>query len=273
MPELPEVETITRDLQPRVVGREIVSVELYWPKALEKPSPEDFVKGIAGRRIESLSRRGKYLIFRLSGEKYLIVHLRMTGRLMHRSGEEAEDPHTRAIFELDDGSQLRYTDPRKFGKLWLVDDPNEVVGKLGPEPFSADFTCDYLAGILAKRSGPVKPLLLDQTLIAGIGNIYADEALFLAGIHPKRSARSLSRPEVVRLHNAIRSVLKLGIANRGTTLSDYRDAFGEKGRHQEFLKVFRHAGKPCPVCGTMIQRIVLGGRGTFFCPRCQLEAR
>lgn len=269
MPELPEVETIKRDLQPRVIGRTITGVHLYWSGAVAKPSADELVGQTAGRRIEAISRRGKYLILGLSGGKHLIVHLRMTGRFMHRSAGDPEDTYTRAVFELEDGSQLRFADLRKFGRLWLVDDPEEVVGKLGPEPLGEEFTIDYLAGALAKRSLPVKALLLDQTIIAGIGNIYADEALFLARIHAKRVARSLSGEEIARLHQAIRAVLALGIANRGTTLSDYRDAFGLKGRQQEALKVFRRVGKSCPVCGTPIERIVAAGRGTFFCPRCQ----
>ncbi|MBI2865464.1 MAG: bifunctional DNA-formamidopyrimidine glycosylase/DNA-(apurinic or apyrimidinic site) lyase [Chloroflexi bacterium] len=269
MPELPEVETIKNDLQPRVLGRSIVGVKLEWTGAVETPTAGGFTAESAGRRIESLTRRGKYLVFGLSGGKYLIVHLRMTGRLLYRGDDEAADPYTRAVFKLDNGDELRFADLRKLGRLWLVEDAGRIVGKLGIEPFDDEFTAEALVGLLAGRSGPIKSLLLDQGLVAGVGNIYADEALFLAKIHPKRGAGSLETEEVGRLRDAIRAALAKGIENRGTSFSDYRDAFGERGKQQESLLVHRRAADPCPVCGTKIEKITVGGRGTYFCPHCQ----
>ncbi|MDO8674294.1 MAG: bifunctional DNA-formamidopyrimidine glycosylase/DNA-(apurinic or apyrimidinic site) lyase [Dehalococcoidia bacterium] len=269
MPELPEVETIKNDLQPKVVGCHITGVRLDWSGAVDTPSPEEFAKEVVGRRIESLSRRGKYLIFGLSDGKYLIVHLRMTGRLLYRGVGEEPDPYTRAVFSLDDGDELRFADLRKFGRLWLVDECSGVLAKVGMEPFCDEFTTGALAAMLADKTGPIKSTLLDQSLVAGVGNIYADEALFLARIHPKLRGGSLSRQEVVFLHDAIRVVLAMGIENRGTTFAEYRDAFGEIGRQQETLRVHRRAGQPCPVCGANIEKITVGGRGTYFCPNCQ----
>jgi len=267
MPELPEVETIRRDLEPLVLGATIVGVEIYWPGSIARPSPQEFEDLTPGRTILRLGRRGKYLIFVLSGGWNLIVHLGMTGRLLVDRVER--DKHTRALFHLEDGHNLLFVNMRKFGRLYLVKDAQEVVGRLGPEPLEAEFTPQRFAHLLANRRGALKPLLLNQRFLAGLGNIYADEALFVAGLHPQRRADTLSPEDVKRLCRAIRLVLKEGLKDGGTTLEAYRRPNEEKGRHQERLQVFQRTGGPCPRCGASIERIVLGGRGTYLCPRCQ----
>ncbi len=267
MPELPEVETIRRDLEPLILGSTIVGVELFWPGSIARPAAHAFEDLVTGRTILRLERRGKYLIFVLSGGWNLIVHLAMTGRLLVDRGEM--DKHTRALFHLEDGHNLLFVNMRKFGRLYLVKDAEEVVGRLGPEPLAAEFTPQLLAHLLANRRGALKPLLLNQRFLAGLGNIYADEALFVAGLHPQRRADTLNPEEVRRLYRAIRLVLKEGLKDGGTTLEAYRRPNEEKGRHQERLQVFRRTGGPCLRCEGTIERIVLVGRGTYFCPRCQ----
>jgi len=267
LPELPEVETIRRDLEPLLLGATITGVEIYWPGSIARPSAQEFEALIIGRTVLRLDRRGKYLIFVLSGDWNLIIHLAMTGHLLVDQGER--DRHTQAVFHLEDGRNLLFVDMRKFGRLYLVEDIQEVVGQLGPEPLEAEFTPQKFTHLLAKRRGALKPLLLDQRFLAGLGNIYADESLFVAGLHPQRRADSLNQKEAKRLGRAIRLVLKEGLKDGGTTLAAYRRPNEEKGRHQERLQVFQRTGGPCPRCGATIQRIVLGGRGTYFCPRCQ----
>ena len=271
MPELPEVETIRRDLLPIVVGRTITGawVSPNAPRLVQLLPPDEFCRQIAGRRIEDIDRRGKYLLFRLDGGLHWGVHLRMTGRLLHDVNECPETPYLRATFGLDDGAWLCFVDLRKFGTMWLVDDESLVTSKLGPEPLSDDFTPAYLHALLKRRSAPIKAALLDQSAIAGIGNIYADEALFIAGISPKRAANSLSKPRVARLHAAIREALELALGDRGSSFRDYLDASGREGGHHLKVKVFRRTGLPCYVCGRPITRIRLGGRSTHFCPKCQ----
>jgi len=225
---------------------------------------------IKGQRILDIKRRGKYIIFALSGGDNLIFHLKMTGQLLVRSNTAEIGRYVRMVFHLDDSRQLRFADMRKLGRVYLVDDAEAIVGTLGPEPLADDFKLEDFAQILRGRSGRIKPLLLNQRFIAGVGNIYANEILFAAGIHPLRKADTLAPAEVEALYHAIRQVLRQAIAERGTTFDGaYRDARGRRGRHQESLKIFRREGKPCPRCGTPIARIVLGGRGTYFCPRCQ----
>jgi len=267
LPELPEVETIRRDLEPLVLGATIVGVEIFWPGSIARPSAQGFEDLITGQTILHLGRRGKYLIFVLSGGWTLIIHLGMTGRLLLNQVEK--DKHTRALFHLEDGRNFLFVNMRKFGHLYLVKDAQEVVGRLGPEPLAAEFTPQRLAHLLANRRGALKPLLLNQRFLAGLGNIYADEALFVAGLHPQRRADTLNPEEVGRLCRAIRLVLKEGLKDGGTTLEAYRRPNEEKGRHQERLQVFQRTGGPCPRCGATIERIVLAGRGTYFCPRCQ----
>jgi formamidopyrimidine-DNA glycosylase len=231
--------------------------------------PDEFCRQLAGRLIEDVSRRGKYLLFRLDAGLLWAVHLRMTGRLLHGQAGCPETPYLRARFRLDDDSSLCFIDLRKFGTMWLVDDESLVTSKLGPEPLSDDFTSAYLRGLLGRRSAPIKATLLDQSAIAGIGNIYADEALFAARISPKRAADSLSRQAVGRLHAGIRQVLEEALGDRGSSFRDYLDASGREGGHQLKVKVFRRTGEPCFECGSPITRVKLGGRSTHFCPKCQ----
>ena len=269
MPELPEVETIVRGLREPLIGCGFTGVRVGWENLVARPSVKEFEQGLVGQRILGLKRRGKYLVFALSDGGSLIIHLRMTGRLLLKSSTDELDKHDHLIFELDDGRELRFNNVRKLGRVYLVDDEDEIVGRLGPEPLDDDFApADFIA-LLSARRGKIKPLLLNQRFIAGIGNIYADEALFAAHIHPERRADTLIAGEIERLYQAIRQVLRQGIENRGTTLTAYRDAEGKEGSNQEYLQVFRRAGQPCPRCGTPIERGVVGGRGTYFCSKCQ----
>jgi formamidopyrimidine-DNA glycosylase len=235
------------------------------------PSPEAFAHRLIGQYIEGLDRRGKYLILRLASGEALILHFRMSGSLLLAPQGEL-DPYCRAVFVLDDGARLCFRDPRKLGKLWLVDDENVVVGGLGPEPLGPDFTTDDLAQRLDNHSAPIKALLCDQSLLAGVGNMYADEALFAAGIHPLRKADSLSAEEIARLHNALRRVLNAAIDSCGASISDYWRPDGEAGTAQFVFKVAHRGGQPCPVCATPIERIPIRGRGSYFCPNCQKES-
>jgi formamidopyrimidine-DNA glycosylase len=271
MPELPEVETIRRDLTPLVIGRTITEawVSPNAPRLVQLMPPGEFCRLIAGRRIEGISRRGKYLLFHLDNSFSWAVHLRMTGRLLHDESGCPETPYLRARFRLDNGAWLCFVDLRKFGTMWLVDDESLVTAGLGPEPLNDDFTPAYLHALLKRRSAPVKAALLDQSAVAGIGNIYADEALFIAGINPRRAANSLSKKRTVRLHAAIREALELALGDRGSSFRDYLDPSGREGGHQLKVKVFRRTDQPCYVCGTAIQRVRLAGRSTHFCPKCQ----
>ena len=276
MPELPEVETIRRDLLPRIVGRTIVGFHLSpgASRVIREARPAAFARRIVGRRIDDLLRRGKYLLFQLDGSRpplYLAVHLRMTGSLLYRRAGDPADAYVRAVVALDDGSELRYADLRKLGQIWLVDSPEEAIGVMGPEPLDSTFSAATLQEILNGRRAPIKAVLLDQRAIAGLGNIYTDEALFAARINPLRPANTLSGMEIRRLHRAIRRVLNDALGNRGSSFRDYVDAAGREGQHQLRVKVFRRTGQPCYVCGTKIARTKVGGRSTHFCPRCQGE--
>ncbi|MGB6836383.1 MAG: bifunctional DNA-formamidopyrimidine glycosylase/DNA-(apurinic or apyrimidinic site) lyase [Dehalococcoidia bacterium] len=275
MPELPEVETLRRDLRERVLGRTFVEVWVS-PEAarlVQGQSPEEFRQALVGRRIEDIGRRGKYLDFNLSDGQHLVVHRRMSGNFLHRRNGAAPDPYLRALFRLDDGSELRYCDMRKFGSMWLVADPATVLAGLGPEPLEPDFTPAELERRVGHRAASIKAVLLDQRTIAGLGNLYSDEALFAARIHPQRPARSLSSEEIRRLHGGIVAALEQGLRNRGsslgTTLRDHVNLDGMPGRNQDRVKVFQRSGEPCYTCGTPIERIRVGGRSTHFCPRCQ----
>ncbi len=270
MPELPEVETIRRDLMPLVLGRTIVEARVSpdAPKLVQLLPPEELCRVLSGQRIDDVARRGKYLLFRLASGLVWVVHLRMTGSLQYSSSGCPADLHLRARFRLDDGSWLCYRDLRKLGMMWLVDDESMVVGKLGPEPLGEEFGPQELRPLL-RRSAPVKSVLLDQAAIAGIGNIYADEALFVARINPRRAARGLSRQASDRLHAAIRQVLVEAMGNRGSSFRDYVDSAGREGMHQLHVRVFRRTSQPCYDCGTPIRRVKVGGRSTHFCPRCQ----
>ncbi len=271
MPELPEVETIRRDLLPVMRGRTIVEawVSDNAPRLVQLLTRDEFCRGLAGRRIEDISRRGKYLLFHLDKSLFWVVHLRMTGRLQHHDSACPQTPYLRASFRLDDGSSLCYVDVRKLGMMWLVDDESLVTGKLGPEPLGEGFTVAELRRLLQRRAAPIKAVLLDQGALAGVGNIYADEALFAARINPRRAANTLSKPATERLHAGIRQVLEDALGDRGSSFRDYVDGRGREGGHQLNVKVFRRTGLPCYQCGTPIRRIRLRGRSTHFCPKCQ----
>jgi formamidopyrimidine-DNA glycosylase len=271
MPELPEVETIVNQLRPRLLGRRIESVWIGWERIVDRPGVEEFRHRLRGQEFSSVQRRGKFLLFTLGGGDTLLVHLRMTGRLLLQASGARQDQHTHAVLGLEDGLWLHYRDVRKFGRLYLVRDAAEVVGGLGPEPLAADFDAAALEEQLATRRARIKSLLLDQRVVAGVGNIYADEALFRSGIHPLRLGKDLTADESARLHGAVRAVLSEAIAHGGSTLQDYQSAGGEPGRFQEQLQVFRRQGEPCPCCGTVLERIRVAGRSTHFCPRCQRE--
>ncbi|MFW6125627.1 MAG: bifunctional DNA-formamidopyrimidine glycosylase/DNA-(apurinic or apyrimidinic site) lyase [Chloroflexota bacterium] len=268
MPELPEVETIRSDLSRSTLGRAFVGVSLNWPQMVLSPSPQAFIQGLVGREVKEVDRRGKYLIVRLDSGLSVILHFKMSGSLLFaREGET--DPYCRALFDLDDGTRLCFRDPRKLGKMWLVDDERTVVGRLGPEPLAPHFTEEVLARCLQPHHAPVKALLCDQTVLAGVGNMYADEALFAAGIHPLTRGDALSGSEVSRLHGALRTVLGQAVKGHGASITDYWRPNGARGTAQFEFKVAHRGGQPCPVCGTPIERVAIRNRGSYFCPGCQ----
>ena len=268
MPELPEVETIKNELIPHVVGHRITGIDLLWKGIVRQPPPEEFCSRLAGQKVTGVQRRGKYLIFTL-GHGVWILHLKMSGSLLVKPAWDKPDKYTRAIFHLNQGTGLYFRDVRKLGVMWLVQDENEIVGKLGPEPLEDAFTPQVLADILSRRSAPIKALLCDQEAIAGIGNMYADEALFAARINPLRRGGSLSREEIERLHHAIKEVLLTAIGNKGASILNYYRPGGELGSAHFDFKVAHRRDEPCPVCGTPIERIAIRNRGTYFCPKCQ----
>ncbi len=268
MPELPEVETIKNELLPHILGREVTAVTLLWEGIVKLPSVEEFCSRIIGQRITGLTRRGKYLLFSLSGGEVLVMHLKMTGSLLLDSDD---DGFARAVFHLDDGTRLSFRDPRKFGAIWLTADGNDVTSRLGPEPLEAGFTPEVLAQRLRHRVAPIKAILTDQSFLAGVGNMYADEALFEVKIHPLRQGGSLSRDEIERLYSAIRRVLQAAISNKGASVRNYFRPSGEMGTAHFEFRVAHGLGKSCPNCGTPIRRITVRNRGTYFCPKCQPE--
>lgn len=272
MPELPEVETIVRDLCPLLVGRTIVGARVHWQRTIAAPGARAFARQIRQRKICAITRRGKYLVFHLRGAdaltRYLLIHLRMTGGFHLVARGAPRDKHIHVGLQLDNGAELRFRDPRKFGRMWLVDDPAQVVGALGPEPLELSAR-DFHARI-AQRRGKLKPLLLDQTFLAGIGNIYADESLWYARLHPLRRVETLTRVERARLYRAIRRVLTRAIAVGGTSIDVmYRRVNGMSGGFTQSLRAFDQEERPCRRCGTPIHKIVVGQRGTHFCPTCQ----
>jgi len=265
MPELPEVETIKNELTPHVIGRSVSDVSLLDERIVRQPLAEEFCARLIGQKITGVERRGKYLIFSLSSGQALIIHLKMTGSLWLKEPGK----FVRAIIHLDDGTNIYFRDPRKFGVMWLVDDKESVASRLGPEALGRDFSAKVLAERLSKRTAPIKALLCDQKLIAGIGNMYADEALFRAKIHPLRAGGSLSKKEVERLHKAIRQVLSAGINEKGASTDTYFRPSGEKGSAHWQFRVAHRRGESCPICGTPLERIVVRQRGSYFCPKCQ----
>jgi formamidopyrimidine-DNA glycosylase len=292
MPELPEVETVARDLQRWIAGARITDAEVRWDRTIAHPQPsEAFVAELRGAEISRVGRRAKSVLIHLADGRVMTVALRMTGALIVAPAETPDDPYARVVFHLADGRQLRYRDVRKFGRIGLWEGGGlrrraagrgrrvaerrapyrvgDVFGRHGPEPLARSFSSDRFAARLRGRSARLKTLLLDQSFIAGVGNIYADEALWHARLHPLRAADSLTPEEMRRLHRAVRSVLRQGIANRGASFSDYVGADGEPGSNAERLFVYRRTGEPCLRCGQAIERIVVGQRSTHFCPRCQ----
>ena len=275
MPELPEVETIRRDLEPLVAGRRITGVEVdpATIHLLAGAPIETLRANLVGRTVTAIGRRGKYLMFSLDDGRVFVVHLRMTGRLVWRSHDAPVEQFQRAVIELDNGYDLRWADLRKFGTWRLHESVAEVIGKLGPEPIDDSLTLKEFRARLANRTAPVKAVLLDQRRFAGLGNIYVDEALYEARIRPDTPAGKVSPAATKRLFASSRSVLERGIENRGASFKDYVDGQGEKGSQHMHVQVFRRTGKPCYRCGSTIQRTVVGGRATHFCPRCQPKAR
>jgi formamidopyrimidine-DNA glycosylase len=279
MPELPEVETIARKLRPELVGRRIVKADLLWPRTLATPTPAEFQKQIEGQDIRTISRRAKYFVMELS-DYYLFVHLRMSGDLYIKEVDTTPEKHDRLILDLTPDlfaehpggaperrgeTKLVFNDTRKFGRVWLVHDPDEVVGGLGPEPLSDEFTAQMLYEGLQSRHRQLKPLLLDQSFLAGMGNIYTDEALHKARLHPLAVSDSVNREQAQALWEAIREVLQEGIRRNGASIDwAYRG-----GEFQNYFRVYDREGQPCPVCGTAIERLVVGQRGTHVCPNCQ----
>ena len=270
MPELPEVETIRRGLisgsdgVPSLVHQRITSVDLFWPKAVASPDPLQFIQGLQQREIVSLSRRGKFLLINLD-HGTLIFHLRMSGDLRMQPAGEPTQKHDRLQLNFNSGWKLVFNDTRKFGRAWLTEDPQKVLSGIGSEPLDPDLTPDKFHAMLQVRSRQIKPLLMDQRFLAGLGNIYTDEALFSAGIHPLRRSDTLIQPEAERLLAAIREVLQQGILAKGASI----DWVYRGGDFQNHFQVYKRTGSPCPRCGTPIQRIVVGQRSTHFCPVCQ----
>jgi formamidopyrimidine-DNA glycosylase len=268
MPELPEVETIARTLRPALIGKTILSVDLRWARTLAAPSPRSFIKKIIGQRIESISRRAKFLDIRLS-DLHFILHLRMSGDLLVVLGGYLPAKHDRLVARLSEDSCLVFSDPRKFGRVWLVEDPADVFGDLGVEPLSADFSPEWLFSALHQRRRQLKPLLLDQTFLAGMGNIYTDEALHLAKLHPLSPSDMVTKKQARGLWQAILEVLEEGIRRNGASI----DWVYRGGDFQNHFRVYGRTGEPCPVCKTPIERITVGQRGTHFCPHCQVRAK
>ena len=273
MPELPEVETVRRRIAPLVEGTTIASAEIVDPRLTRPVSPSLVADALVGERIAAVERRGKYLLWRLESGRTLVVHLRMTGSLLHfPAGDLPADAHRRATLALDTGAAVGYRDVRRFGTWELLDDGHlrpYLASRLGPEPLAPSFTSARLARIVAGRRAPIKAVLLDQRRIAGIGNIYAGEALWRARIHPRRPAGELDAPEIAHLHRAVRAALRRGVELNGSTLRDYVTPDGEGGGMQHEFHVYGRLGDPCDRCGRPIERIVVGGRGTWLCSRCQ----
>jgi formamidopyrimidine-DNA glycosylase len=274
MPELPEVETIARKLregcggESAILGREILAVEIRHPKPVAFPAAEAAREQMRGRLFEEISRRGKFLVCRLS-QGFLLIHLRMSGDLQVVPAGGTPRKHDHVIWHLSGGVDLRFHDPRRFGRIWLTDDPAEVLGALGPEPLTQEFTIARLGSMLRARRRLLKPLLLDQTFIAGLGNIYTDEALHRARLHPLRRSDTLRKDEVTRLWRGIRAALRVGIAQDGASI----DWVYRGGGFQNHFRVYGRAGDPCRKCGAKIRRTVVGQRCTYFCPRCQRRGR
>ena len=272
MPELPEVETIARKLRPHLLGKTIKDADLRWSRTLAFPSPRKFKAAIKGQEIKEVTRRAKFFILSLS-DFSLLIHLRMSGDLFIKDSKIGPEKHDRLILRLlpaqssahNSLSNLVFNDTRKFGRVWLTADPGDVLGRLGPEPLSKSFTPEWLYSALHNKRRRLKPLLLDQTFLAGLGNIYTDESLHLAKLNPLAASDSITSKQAEALHEAIRTVLKEGIRRNGASI----DWVYRGGEFQNYFRVYDRAGKPCPVCATNIERIIVGQRSTHFCPNCQ----
>jgi formamidopyrimidine-DNA glycosylase len=276
VPELPEVETVAADLRPHLVGRTVTSCDVRFPTIVRHPEPARFAADLVGRRIEAVTRRGKYILHHVDAgpdPTLLVVHLGMTGQWRCVAPETPEPDHLHAVMDLDDGRQLRYRDTRRFGRLLLGAESELVAARklprLGPEPLDPAFTGADLYRRLHVRRAPLKALLLDQMVVAGVGNIYADESCFRARVRPDRPASSLSRRAVGRLHDALADLLREAIVNRGSSVDSYRDAWGEMGGEQALLHVYGRGGEPCLRCGRPLAVVRLAGRTTVYCRRCQ----
>jgi formamidopyrimidine-DNA glycosylase len=274
MPELPEVQTVVDHLnQLPLVGRAITAARVYWPRTIAGMSADRFCETVSGRTIRQITRRGKYIVFRLSNGMTLLIHLRMTGRLNWTPTDELRGNHEHVTLELENKNELRFQDTRKFGRIYLTGTPETILAKLGPEPLDASLSDDCFEKMLQARRRQIKPLLLDQTFLAGLGNIYVDEALWEAGIHPRRHGASLRRGEITALRRAIIHVLRKGMENRGTSLGNGKGNFhsvgNRPGNNAGALKVFRRTGAACPRCAAAIERIIVAQRSSHICPHCQ----
>lgn len=274
MPELPEVQSVVDSLREKnIPGRMIYGAAIYWSKTIAEPNPVDFCKTIKGRTIRRITRRGKYIVFCLSGGLTLMIHLRMTGRLNWEPRDLPRNKHEHVVLEVGRTRTLRFQDTRKFGRIWLTAAPEKILDRLGPEPLEGNFTVERFSVMLQTTNRQIKPLLLDQHFIAGLGNIYVDEALWESGIHPQRTSRSLTVQETAGLHQAIPHVLNKGLRNQGTSLGTGKNNFylpgSRPGKNAEALKVFRRTGRACPRCGSTILRIVVAQRSSHICPHCQ----
>ena len=272
MPELPEVETVRRGLAAQIVGRTFAGIAyLEWPRTITAPAPAALAARLAGQRVRAVRRRAKFLIVDLDGGEHLVIHLRMTGQLTVAPGDTPRERFARVAFAFADGDELRFSDIRRFGRIALLtgDELAARLGDLGPEPLDDAWTAEQFVAALGARRTRLKPLLLDQGFLAGLGNIYVDESLFRAGLHPLTSAADVPPERARALHAAIRAVLAEAIGSGGTTFSNYRDAYGQEGDYYERRRVYAREGEPCVACGAQIVRIVVGGRGTHYCPACQ----
>jgi formamidopyrimidine-DNA glycosylase len=278
MPELPEVQIIVNDLiDAGLIGKTITGAKVFWKKTIALPSSEEFIQTISGQTISNIRRRAKYIIFDFQSGLHLLVHLRMSGKLQLISPNNEPDKHEHVILHFSDKFNLRFHDTRKFGRMTLVDDPESILGSLGPEPLDNAFTVDIFQKRIQSKNRQLKPLLLDQTFIAGLGNIYVDEALWEAKLHPQQIASKLSGKKLETLYHAIRFVLQKGIDNLGTTLgkgkSNFYSAGQRRGRNAEQLNVFHRTGQACPRCNTTIKKIIVGQRSTHICPKCQENSK
>jgi formamidopyrimidine-DNA glycosylase len=274
MPELPEVETIVKDLHAAgIVGKTLTDARVFWMRTIAEPSVAEFCRLLPNKTVADVRRRGKFIVFDLVGGERLLIHLRMSGRLHWVAQDEKRERHEHVVLGFSDGGELRFHDPRKFGRIYLTPEAETVLGRLGPEPLDPAFTVGLLQSMVKSRKRQLKPLLLDQSFIAGLGNIYADEALWESKLHPQRISNELSKKEVAALHAAIRRVLRRGLKNLGTSLgtgkSNFYSVGRRRGRNRDKLNVFRRTGESCPRCMAKIRRIVVGQRSTHICPQCQ----